>query len=666
MLGNSYKRKSSLTPGYLKKKIRIEVMQNRITNSESNKNLVVNEEKNIENNKIKENVDEFSKINNSSGNNNDCYEESSINSSLQINKEENILKSLSSWCIRNKITHTSMNDLLAILRDNCEMSFLPKDARTLLNTPVKINKIVPCVPGSYVHIGVENSLKYLLKNLYHILEDNIIVIDINIDGLPLSRSSSSQLWPILGLLRHTSNNKMFPPFIIGIYHGQSKPKTTSFLLPFVEEMKSIFLNGIIFNDTLFKVKIRAVICDAPARAFISQVNGHTAAIGCGKCTIEGEYLESRICFPYKNKYTKRTDTSFANRNQEEFHKGISPLEILEIGMVSQFPLDYLHLICLGVTKKLLLLWMKGPLKCRFSKRNIENVSSGLLRASFSQPVEFNRKLRSLDYLGNFKGTEYRTFLLYAGPVVLKNNLSAILYKNFLALHCGIRILCDSKLCHSLNRCADDLLNYFVRSFESIYGIHFVSYNVHNLLHLASDCLTFGPLDNFSAFPFESFMKTIKNLSTRKGNSPLQQIHNRISEIYSTEFETHTHEFKVGDSILRKPIRIESGQIIYKEVKTHKYVIKTDNANKWLKLKSGDIIAFDHAVNCNGKILIFAGSLMEKSDFFVTPIKSSYLGIIESSGKENVQKYWAIEDIEYKIFAIEQDNTRFVFFPMIDS
>ena len=41
----------------------------------------------------------------------------------------------------------------------------------------------------------------------------------------------------------------------------------------------------------------------------------------------------------------------ALRTDESFATGDSPLSDLNIGMISVFPLDYMHLCLLGVTKK---------------------------------------------------------------------------------------------------------------------------------------------------------------------------------------------------------------------------------------------------------------------------------------------------------------------------
>ena len=55
----------------------------------------------------------------------------------------------------------------------------------------------------------------------------------------------------------------------------------------------------------------------------------------------------------------RNDVSSNAFEDEDHHKGISPLVELNIGMVSQFPQEHMHLVCLWVVKRLLLLRFKS-------------------------------------------------------------------------------------------------------------------------------------------------------------------------------------------------------------------------------------------------------------------------------------------------------------------
>lgn len=65
----------------------------------------------------------------------------------------------------------------------------------------------------------------------------------------------------------------------------------------------------------------------------------------------------------------------------------------------------------------------------------------------------------------------------------------------------------------------------------------MSYNVHNLVHICNDVETFGPLDEFSAFKFESFMYKLK-LKLKTSSRPLHQIVNRIAEESEIPIDNH--------------------------------------------------------------------------------------------------------------------------------
>lgn len=61
--------------------------------------------------------------------------------------------------------------------------------------------------------------------------EHVIYINVNIDGLPIAKNSKSQLWPILAQIV-SENSK---PFIVGAYHGYSKPTSSNnFLQHFVK------------------------------------------------------------------------------------------------------------------------------------------------------------------------------------------------------------------------------------------------------------------------------------------------------------------------------------------------------------------------------------------------------------------------------------------------
>lgn len=144
------------------------------------------------------------------------------------------------------------------------------------------------------------------------------------------------------------------------------------------------------------------------------------------------------------------------------------------------------------------------------------------------PCEINRKPRSLFEYKRWKATEFRTFLLYTGPVVLKAILNYDKYINFLTLHVADTILSNSKHMNNFLDYAKSLLEYFVKTFITLYGKENTSSNIHNLLHLLEDAIKFGTLQEFSFFPFENYLQSILKM-VRKNDKVLEQIVCRISE-----------------------------------------------------------------------------------------------------------------------------------------
>lgn len=152
------------------------------------------------------------------------------------------------------------------------------------------------------------------------------------------------------------------------------------------------------------------------------------------------------------------------------------------------------------------------------------------------PSEFSRKPRGFTDISNWKATECRQFLLYTGPIVLQSILKKHIYIHFLTLHVAVSILVISPLIISPQlvqeecniKYTEDLLKYFVKNFQVIYGAQFMSHNIHNLLHLCDEVRKFDALDNFSAFPFENFMSKFKKI-IRKSEKPLQQLVRRYGE-----------------------------------------------------------------------------------------------------------------------------------------
>lgn len=307
---------------------------------------------------------------------------------------------------------------------------------------------------------------------------------------------------------------------VGLYHGYKKPKDINeFLEDLVQEASFLNEKGVVVGNGIKRLKIINWVCDAPARATITCTKQHTGYFSCSKCAEEGEWM-GRVCF-LKEDAEKRTDESFRTKQQEEHHNGTSCLEMLPIDMVADFLLDYMHLVCLGVMRKLLWAWKCGPVIARIGNVNVQRVSDFLKVVSEIIPRDFARAPEGLEELSRFKATELRQILLYTGPVILKGILPKEHYEHFLTLHVAIKILADRELCLDYNDYAKELLVSFVKNSKSLYGEQFVTYNTHNLIHLADEVRVHGHLDIISGFPFENFNHELKKTGskTRQTTAP---------------------------------------------------------------------------------------------------------------------------------------------------
>ncbi|VDP02015.1 unnamed protein product [Schistosoma margrebowiei] len=190
----------------------------------------------------------------------------------------------------------------------------------------------------------------------------------------------------------------------------------------------------------------------------------------------------------------------------------------------------MHMVYLGVTKKIVNLWIDlARRKLRnFSScviRDINNLISGSVART---PSDFPRKCRTLDFVSAWKASECRLFLLNLDPVILEKTLPQPFYLNFRRLALSMYLLAHPKLHKSVLETAEkDLLN-FLNEYEWCYGCENLVYNVHSLQHLPDDVRAHGPLDSFSAFPFESYMRQIKD-SVRSGFAVAKQAAQRYAE-----------------------------------------------------------------------------------------------------------------------------------------
>lgn len=590
---------------------------------------------------------------NQSDSNSNSFNTSSIENHSNDEERAPIDEFLRCWANEFQVKQNCLNSLLKYLKT--DYPNLPSDSRTLLRTP-KSRRVMNIAPGKYIHIGIRNNLETHLNNFELDKLPKELQLDFNIDGLPISKSSNSCFWLILCRIVGVDND-IFP---VGVYHGYSKPENFDlFLTPLVDELE-IITNSFMHKEKSVKIKIRAIVCDAPARAACTGVKGHTGYHSCHKCTLEGEYVENRVIFSGRG--NARTDVSFRNRVDMDHHISTSPFERLNIDMVEQFPHDYLHVVLLGVMRKLIRMWISGGTYSLLPSRQTAKISRRLENLVKTQPPEFQRKTRKISEINYFKGSELRTFVLYTGPFVLKNILPNDKYEHFLLLHNAIRILCSNEYKH-LTDLSKTLLDTFVEDYEILYGTKNMTYNVHSLLHIVEDVKKFGCLDEYSAFQFESYMYCIKRM-LRKHNEPLSQIANRLAEKTLSNPNKLTKKTTQKFPILKQKT-IQNNHETFKTVICPSFKISSSLKNKWIMSKNKDVIEFFYARAINNEFYIFGKMMEEKYNFYETPLRSDVFDIYATTSTQSELLSWKLEDIDKKLFFMKSEDLNFnVYFPLL--
>ncbi|KAE8744731.1 hypothetical protein FOCC_FOCC008639 [Frankliniella occidentalis] len=542
-------------------------------------------------------------------------------------KEAYLCQSLQEWASSGGVlSMRKIDELLQKL--SYVFSSVPKSYKTLLgtteNAPIEVMD-----DHCMWYKGIKANLDQMDLEDY-IREQQCIKISINMDGLPLHKNvNSKKFWPILGKLDGSDD----PPFVIAIYFGTSDPRDVdTFLGDFIIEVDDLNVNGYESNGAAVPVEITNFILDAPARSMVKCCIGHSGYCACEKCSVVGEHSAGRINFAnVPADCVLRTDQSYSDQIDRLHHTGRSPLELINIKMVSSFRLDTMHLVYKGVCLRLLdaIFNWQGPWNPNAIA--LQEISDRLLSFIETCPRDFNRKPRKIEDYYKYKATELRRFLLYDGIVALKDKLPVEIYQLFLLLHCAIYILSSP---YHLQLWADDaegFINAFVQYSAQIFGQHFVVYNVHSLTHLVEECRHHGTLESFSAFPFENQLKTIKQ-TLRTGYKPLEQIVRRDSE--RKQKRKVTLKNQVNNVQLFQPYQDGYGPQLgnkFKRISVNGVTLKLGIRDSCFMTRDGIVVVLNDIIERNGNEIFLGGKRFNESDSAYTyPLHSATLGILKVS------------------------------------
>lgn len=347
-----------------------------------------------------------------------------------------------------------------------------------------------------------------------------------------------------------------------------------------------------------------------------------AKSGCQKCTVRGHHspISNTVVFT-KLKQPLRTDEMFRNREYSQHQKHDTALAKMPIDLVKDIVVaDPLHLIELGVMKRLLVGWITGNLgyNTKWSIQEKDKISSVL--EGIKMPKEIHRDARSLKLFRHWKGLEFRNFINYYGIAVLPDFLPKKYYDHFLKLFCAVR-LCSAEKYNCHLDVAKLLFEDFITEYMKIYGGEYITSNVHNLEHLVDDVKRFGVLSSISAYPFENCLYTIKRM-IRVGSNPLVQIAKRLSErLHINEFNFNEKTSTVAHpKIHRKKNEKCDIELPEFSLSNHRF------QDMWFQTNNNKVLRLANAYEEGSEFIIEGYEVTTCTDFFLVPFKSSLLNI----------------------------------------
>lgn len=329
----------------------------------------------------------------------------------------------------------------------------------------------------------------------------------------------------------------------------------------------------------------------------------------------------------------------------------------------------MHLVCLGVVWKLLLMWLRGLLSVHLSANVVNRMSEHMKELLPDISMEFARKPRSFREIERWKTTEFRQFLLYTGPVILSLYLeSTAVYNNFMLLFSAISILINPDLALSYCQYAQTLLETFVKHFGEIYGNDAIVYNVHGLIHLPLDVQQCGSLDHISAFPFENHLQKMKKL-VRKPERPIAQIIRRLSE---QSFAGTCMTSGQGSGLPLGPLKkhhfdgpVPDGLDVkgqYGQLDTDQWTMKVSRGNN-IFLIGDDICMIDNIIECISGVYVVYRVFSDKKVFFTYPFSSDLLNMYCVSQAIGPIKYAELSAVTRKCIALPHRRD-FVVMPLL--
>ncbi|XP_067203731.1 uncharacterized protein [Linepithema humile] len=414
---------------------------------------------------------------------------------------------------------TTYNDFFAIINVNNEIANLIQDNQKyydyVVREKVRNNEKFDDITDGILYKEFVDSLSIHDKL-------NFATTTMNSDGSPIFESSRFSIWPIQMIINELPLDvRTSRPIVCGIWFGKDKPNMNIFLKPYVVHMNKLSNNGVrctIANEVRI-IKVFTLCCcvDSVARAPMQGIVQYNGYFGCSWCLHPGYYVVYKrggsVKYTLMNEVPpKRTENetiehmrlSLTSRKPVYGVKNPSCLINLQgFNIISGFVPDSMHCLCLGIAEQFVGYWIESNnLPYSLSNNDINKIDNLLLTIKApNQIVRLSRSIRDRKY---WKAREWENWILYYSlPILLCFPHLEIWIKHWSLLVEAFHILLKKSITRNEVNHAHTLLTKFVDYTEHYYFKAAMTYNIHQLLHLAQSVADWGPLWAHSGYCFEN-------------------------------------------------------------------------------------------------------------------------------------------------------------------
>jgi hypothetical protein len=350
------------------------------------------------------------------------------------------------------------------------------------------------------------------------------------DGVPISKSGGVAGSLNVVCLRFRGCRQIYPLIVVRVKDKKYKLSPQELFGPVIQEIKDLGLT------------LEYLVADAPERAFARCQKNHSGYLSCDLCTAHGRKLKKKKTTTADNPDNISTGIFFPNyvadrgepreitrvlavlENLETFKKeenaeelccgytGVSPfVQLPGFDIVQSIPVDIMHLVPLGVVKKLFQLCTENNKKIA---TKLAPVRQFVCKWIVQQRVPRCFTRRPRDEFTHFKASEWRSLCLLWFPLMVEG-LSKVeqvpLRQLWLFLPFIVRAhLLDTaewqdleELLAQAGSSLRDIGRKYLEIFQDVFGKTLISYNMHIFGEHMPDIRARRPLLEASAFPFES-------------------------------------------------------------------------------------------------------------------------------------------------------------------